>query len=133
LAIQAEVRALDDQTVLPHTSTLVCTDAQGATTRRRMQADRSDAFSLALDKVAGDFTYFVEAGDAVSTTFRVTAVEPIELADGSPAVTLTPPEYARENVEPQTVAGFGDLSALQYSRVRFEFHFTQPVATATLH
>jgi hypothetical protein len=133
LAIGAEVRPLDDHAVLPHTSTLVCTDAQGTTTRRRMQADRSNAFSLALDKVAGDFAYFVEAGDAVSATYRVTAVEPIELADGSPAITITPPDYARETVEPQTVAGFADLSALQHSRVRFEFHFTRAVRTATLH
>ena len=68
-------------------------DDQG-TVRRLMRADRPDAFSFELDKVAGDFAYRVEAGDTASETYRVTAVEPVELGDGT-AVAVTPPDTPR--------------------------------------
>src|SRR5439155_10294081 len=106
--------------------------ADGQTTRHRMLADRANAFSVKLDKVAGDFRYHIEAGDGVSDTYEVSAVDPVELAADSPTITITPPEYARGTIQPQSVHGLADLSALQHSRVRFEFRFTQPAVKATL-
>ena len=42
-------------------------------------------------------------------------------------MTITPPEYARATVKPQTNHGLADLSALQHSRIALEFHFAAPV------
>lgn len=117
---------------LPQGSTLVILEADGTRTRRAMAAERSDTFQLRVDKVTDDFRYCIEAGAAVSDTYQVTAVEPVELAADSPTITISPPAYAKKNVEEQTIHGLADVSALQYSRVRFDFRFTRPARMAAL-
>lgn len=70
---------------------------------------------------------------AVSTASEaspVPAVEPVELAASS--VTVLPPEYARNTCATQELPGLGDVSALQYSRVRFDLRFTRPAVSAVL-
>src|SRR2546423_530402 len=55
----------------------------------------------------------------------------VELAPESPTVTITAPGYVNPQVyPPQTVQGIAELSALQYSAVRFDFHFTRPAESA---
>ncbi len=132
LTFTVQVHRLHDKVSLPRTCTWVRTDAAGNTVRRPMQVDRSDAFSFKLDQVPGDFRYHVEAGDAVSPDFQVTAVQPVELAGDSPTVTITPPRYAQANVDTQTVPGITDLTALQYSHITFAFRFTRPAVAAYL-
>jgi hypothetical protein len=116
---------------LPATAALVMTDADGNTNRRPMVVERQDEFSLKLDRVPGNFRYRVEAGEATSAEYQVNAVEPVELS-GRPLIAVTPPEYARATIPEQKLYGIQDLSALQYSRVRFEFLFTRPAVSATL-
>jgi hypothetical protein len=111
---------------------VVASGADGKTTRLRMLADRSDAFSLKVDMVPGDFRYHVEAGEAVSPDYQITTVEPVELAADSPTITVTPPEYARAAVETEVIRGCVDMSALQYSRVAFAFQFTRPAVAASV-
>jgi hypothetical protein len=115
---------------LPATATLTVTDAEGKTERLRMIVDRQDAFSRTIDRLAGSLTYRVEAGIAVSDDFTVTAVEPVELAAGSPTVTVTPPEYARKTVETQTASGPTDLTVLQHGTLAFDLKFSRPAVSA---
>ncbi|HJT78000.1 MAG TPA: hypothetical protein VJ739_12425, partial [Gemmataceae bacterium] len=132
LTITAHLVPRKRNVALPGSATLVLTDADGNATRRPMVVERPDEFALKIDRVAGDFTYRVEAGAAVSATWQVTAVEPVELAAESPTITVTPPEYARATIPAQTLHGMQDLSVLQYSRVCLEFRFTRPAAAAVV-
>jgi hypothetical protein len=131
LAFTVHVVPQKDKVVLPATATLVMTDSAGNAHRWPMVVERQDEFSLKLDRVPGDFRYHVEAGAVVGGDFQVNAVEPVELAD-RPTITITPPEYARPTIPEQKLSGIQDFSALQYSRVRFDFHFTRPAQSATL-
>src|SRR5262249_17358839 len=130
LVFTVQVQPTAEGAAMPTTCTLVCTGEQG-TVRRLMRADRPDAFSFELDKVAGDFSYRVEAGDRASETYQVTAVEPVELGDGT-TIAVTPPVYARATLPQQQVEAFTDVAALQYSRLRFTFCFNRPAASAHL-
>jgi hypothetical protein len=132
LSFAVLLRPDHDNVTLPRTCTLVLTDAEGNDARLRMLAEGPDAFSLGLDKVTGNCSYHVEAGDAISATYQVTAIDPVELAADSPTITITPPEYARKSVDEQTIQGLADLTALQHSKIRFDFRFTRPAKTATL-
>jgi hypothetical protein len=132
LLLTVQVQPIRDNVALPPSCTLIQTGADGETTRSRMLADRSDAFSLKLDKVPGDFRYHIEAGEVISAAYQITAVEPVELAADSPTITVTPPEYARATIETETVHGGVDLAALQHSRVTFAFRFTRPAGAASL-
>jgi hypothetical protein len=130
LALTATIHPKKDGVALPESSTLVITDESGQATRLRMLADRADTFSLKLDRVAGSFTYRIEAGDAVGESFHVTAVEPVELAADSPDIKVTPPEYARKSLETETLHVGVDFSALQYSHAVFDLRFTRPAVAA---
>src|SRR5262249_31109590 len=118
---------------LPAESHLVSTDEAGRKeVRVRMPADRADAFSYKFDRLPGSLHYRIEAGEVASGSYRITAVEPVELA-GGPTVTVTPPGYVNKEVLPeQTFQGFSDVSALQYSRVKLQFRFSRPAVVARL-
>lgn len=131
LTISIHVRPRNERGPLPTECTLVVTDAAGHESRQRMSAERSDTFSLAYT-VKGDFDYHVEAGAAVSETYPVTGVVPVELAAESPAVVVAPPEYARATWDAETYVGLVDLTALRHSEVRFDFRFTRPAVSASL-
>src|SRR5205823_3098984 len=60
------------------------------------------------------------------------AVDPVQLVADSPAVTITPPAYAQKALETKTIAGLGDFSALQYSKLAFVFRFNRPAQSAIL-
>jgi hypothetical protein len=132
LAVTAHLVPRKRNVALPGSATLVLTDADGNATRRPMVVERQDEFALKVDRVAGDFTYRVEAGEATSKSHQVTAVEPVELAAESPTITVTPPEYAKGTIPTQTLHGMQDLSALQYSRVAFDFRFTRPAVAGVV-
>jgi hypothetical protein len=131
LTISVHVRPRNERVPLPTECMLVLTDAAGHESRQRMSAERSDTFSLAYT-VKGNFEYRVEAGAAVSETYPVTGVVPVELAAESPAVVVTPPEYARAAWDAETYVGLVDLTALRHSEVRFDFRFTRPALCASL-
>jgi hypothetical protein len=132
LILQARVEMLVDGAAKPRSGVVVITDADGSDARLPLMAD-GEKFTHKIDSVAGDFRYRVEVGAAVSDTFQITAVEPINIAAGGPTLTVTPPKYARNTIKTETITGFQDVSALQHSRVRLEVHFTQPAQEAWLH
>src|SRR5262245_25269281 len=131
LVLAARITPLKDDAALPDRCTLVLTDAAGRTERRDMTAGQDAGLFLAeLGALTGDLSYHVESGLAKSDTFTVTAVEPVALAADSPAVTVTPPDYAKDTVQTGTEKGLVNLTALQHSRVKLELKLTQPAKTA---
>jgi hypothetical protein len=122
---------------LPQTCTMVRIDEEGNTSREFMTAE-IDGFILKLSSLTGSFQYHVEAGKAISDTYQVTAVEPVQIAAkadfmweaDSPTITITPPAYAQATIPAQRVHELIDLSALQHSRMSFHFRFTRPAVSA---
>jgi hypothetical protein len=131
VTLSAHLTPRDDSIGLPASSTLVVVDAEGKETRQTMARDGSGDFSIAY-KVPGDVAYRIEAGEVVSKAYRVTAIIPVELAAESPAITVTPPAYARTAKNEETFHGLVDLSPLQHSSIRFDFRFTRPAVAAHL-
>jgi hypothetical protein len=120
-----------DAVPLPAAGFLVTADGDGKKARVPLRADRPGSFTYEIESLPGDLRYQVQAGEAVSRWYRITAVEPVELAAQSPAVTITPPSYVNPQVHPpQTLQGICELTALQYSTVRFDFRFTRPAESA---
>jgi hypothetical protein len=137
VTIDVTVRPRSRRVQPPASATVVLTDADGHETTQKMRVDRADAFSFPLT-VTGDGRYRVEAraaaGDttAVSDSYQMTAVTPVELMPDSPAVTVTPPAYARATRDEETLTGLVDVTALQGSLIRFDLHFTRPAVAARL-
>jgi hypothetical protein len=130
LTVTVRIVPRNEKVALPATCTLVLTDGAGNVSRRPMLVERQDQFALKLDRVPGDFRYRAEAGEVTSPDYLVSAVEPVELAADSPTITVTAPPYARATIPSQTLHGLQDVSALQYSRIRFAFRFTRPAQSA---
>src|SRR5262249_30834342 len=79
-----------------------------------------------LDKIPDECTYHIEAGDRASEPFQLTGVEPIRLAQGSPGLQVTPPEYVNPAVHPTLeVREVNHLSVLQYSTLRWSLQVTR--------
>jgi hypothetical protein len=131
VTLSAHLTPRDESITLPASSTLVVIDAAGKETRQAMERDGSHDFTIVY-KVSGDVTYRIEAGEAVSDVYQVTAITPVELAAESPAITVTPPAYARAAKDEETFHGLVDLSPLQHSTLRFDFRFTRPAVAAYL-
>ncbi len=106
-------------------------EAEGTQTRLAMTPANEGTFAFA-HQVTGDFSYRIEAGSESSPAYRVTAVAPVELAADSPRVVVVPPEYARSVVDEEKFTGLVDLSPLQHSTVRFDFHFTRPAVSGAI-
>jgi len=131
-ALSARIVPQDDYVVLPRDCTLVVEDNPRQTSQFAMLADKDNTFRLELESVSGNLRYHVEADGAVSASYTLTAIEPAGLGVDSPTITVTPPDYARNSFEEQTIHGLADLSTLQHSRIQFDFQFTTPVAKASL-
>lgn len=117
---------------LPARATLVLI-ANGTETRQAMYPVEGQPGTYRHGhRVAGDFSYRVEAGNASSATHEVRAIAPVELAADSPVITVTPPTYARKTVEPATLHGLVGLGALKHSEIAFTFRFTRPAVAAEL-
>ena len=67
----------------------------GVTVRLGMKSDQPNVYFVKFNAVADTFHYRIEAGDAVTPEYTVTAVDPVQLTADSPAITVTPPTYAR--------------------------------------
>ncbi|HEY7330355.1 MAG TPA: hypothetical protein VH592_22135 [Gemmataceae bacterium] len=73
-----------------------------------------------------------EVPEDIADTENVTPIPPVELADDSPTITITPPAYARSVKEEEAFHGLVDLAPLQYSVMRFDFRFTRPAVAGYL-
>ncbi len=117
---------------LPDQCFLVYDDGPDGPKPIRMTPQGENQFSYTFGKVEDHFRYQVKAGAAGSDFFRVTAVEPVDLAANSPKVSITPPSYVKttkpagESSSLRGHEGVRDFSVLQFSQVRWHFHFTRP-------
>ncbi|HTK78048.1 MAG TPA: hypothetical protein VL371_22470 [Gemmataceae bacterium] len=133
LTFAVELVPTNPEVTLPSTCTLVLSPANEKPQRLRMAAgDKPNTYRFRIDKLDGDLRYYVEAGVNYTDTHAIQAVEPVELADGSPAITATPPSYARPALEPQTARGLGDLAVLQHTSIGIDCQFTRPATGAVL-
>ncbi len=133
LTLSAVIKATEGYDEIPNSATLVVTDSTGKSDRFAMKCEQPLVYSCRLSRVLQDFHYHIEAGEAATAEFQVTAVDPVQLVADSPKITVTPPAYARKNVETKTVIGLTDFSALQFGDMVFEFRFSRPAISAKLN
>ncbi len=89
-----------------------------------------DAAFRATLPATNDFEYRAEYEGGVSDWYTVTALDRIELTEGS-AINLSPPKYA--SAEVQTLrADAGVLNGLRHGTAELRLHFNRPVADAYL-
>ncbi len=92
-----------------------------------MSGDGAGAFHATRPDVTDDFEYRVEVGSAVSEWFRVTALDAVELADGTRAEVVSPAYTGRAKA---ARSGFTDLDVIQHSDINVQLKFTRPATSA---
>lgn len=119
---------------LPEQCILLYEEGDQPPRRLAMQPGADQRFNYTISQVQDDFRFQIEAGGVLSDEHVVQAIEPVDLATGSPRVTVTPPAYVNKDVHPpQEIQGSNDFAALQFSKVRLHLHFTRPAVTARVH
>ncbi|MBL8796026.1 MAG: hypothetical protein JNM56_19145 [Planctomycetia bacterium] len=130
-SVQARLTPHRSGVALPTECQVEVIDA-GGQVFHQLLALESGGFTGRIDRVAGDFTYRVVAGQAVSPVYQVTAVEPVELAPGSPRIVVSPPAYALKNLEPRSLQAVQDFSGMQLGTAQLRFEFRRPALAAVL-
>lgn len=112
----------------PSEATLVIRDsATGPESRHAMTSDGT-AFHITLPSVLSDFEYRVEIGSAQSAWFQVTAIDAVELTEGT-HLDIVPPAYTK--LPKRIVTSLpARLDALQYSVVELGLKFNRPAVSA---
>jgi hypothetical protein len=119
-----------DSAARPASATLVCRDIAGAAERQwPMNSDGNAAFHVTRT-APSNFEYRVEVGGATSEWLSVTALDPVELAEGS-TIAILPPKYA-PNAPKRVVPGFAAIDGFQHGLVEFHLRFTRPASEASL-
>jgi|GEM_PF-2210516 len=112
----------------PSEATLIVRDSvNGPESRYSMMSD-GVAFHITLPSVPCDFEYRVEIGSAQSGWFQVTAIEAVELTEGT-HLDIVPPAYT---MLPRSILTSipARLDVLQYSVVELGLKFNRPAASA---
>ncbi|MCE9565245.1 MAG: hypothetical protein K8U57_24700 [Planctomycetes bacterium] len=112
------------------TATLFCREVGGTVERPFHMIDDGNAAFHFTRVVSADFDYRIEAGGATSDWFTVSAVDPIELTDGTVTETL-PPKYV-SNTAKSVRQGFAPLEGYQHSTAEFRLRFTRAPKAAWL-
>lgn len=92
-----------------------------------MTADDGGVFQVTRPNVTGDFEYRVQIGGAASEWFRVTALDPVELADGT-TFDLRAPDYTKK--PRRELTQLADFEVAEFTRFGAQLKFTQPAAAA---
>ena len=108
-------------------ATLVMRDGPDAPETRVPMIGDGSAFHVTRPSVVNDFEYRVEVGGARSEWFRVTALDAVELADGT-RVEIVAPDYAKR--PKRVLTALTDFDGLQFGTASFQFKFTRPAAAA---
>jgi hypothetical protein len=114
----------------PPDAALVTRDGPDAPEARAPMTADGLTFHHTRPAVAADFDYCVEVGGVRSGWFRVSALDPVELAPAT-AVEVRPPGYAAGGLR-RAPGAFGDVEVLQFGTVTFNLAFTQPAAAGHL-
>ena len=92
LTIAATLTPRHAKAILPTKVNLILLDNQAPHAAAAMKGSSSEGNEFSLPyKVASTFRYQIEAGAVLSPVYEVEAVTRVELANGSPTVTITPP------------------------------------------
>lgn len=127
--ISARLIQEDPETSLPNACFVVLHEEQGLR-RVRMQSSGGE-YAFTIEKLPGDVTYHVEAGERASPVHRLSAVTPVEALSATPLVRVTPPSYVDPKALPQPES-HGDFAALQYSVIHLSFRLNRTPATAAI-
>jgi len=129
--VSVQLTSLEDGAALPTACTLVIQEAGNEPQRLRMEDADDGTFTHTLAAVERSVRYWVQTRDLASAAFSVTVVEPVALTAGGPKLEVTPPPYVEhESLPVLHRSGQTPFSALQYSRVRFDFHVDRPAVGA---
>ncbi len=110
---------------LPTSLTLTFRMKDGSAEKRlQMSGDEQAAFTLTWPSATQDFEYRIESPHHQSAWYAVSAVDPVNLADGS-TVQFTAPAYAAASIPTRTVQGLQDLDALQHSTANVELKWNR--------
>ena len=110
---------------LPTSLTLTFRMKDGSAEKRLpMSGDEQAAFTLTWPSATEDFEYRIETPHHLSAWYTVSAVDAVNLADGS-TVRFTAPAYATATVPERTVQGLQDLEALQHSTATLELKWNR--------
>lgn len=132
-AVQVRLTAIEDGMRLPNICVLIYQEGDSAPRRQRMESVEAGTFSFTWPVVSDVVAYHVEAGDLASATFRIEPVDPVAITPGGLTVKVTPPPYVNPDVMSVAEhAGHAPFTALQYSRVGFQFAFDRPAHKATI-
>ncbi len=130
--VTARLISMDEGEPEPIECTLITRSQDGTGQRRAMVASTPGAFTVELHDLQADLTYTVEAAGARSEEYRLTVVEPVELAK-APMLHLLAPPYVAPDVHPaRTLTLDQEVIATQYGGVNAEFVFTRPPRHASL-
>ncbi len=113
----------------PTEATLCIRLSSSATESHEPMAFDGTTFHITLPAVPHDFDYSVEIGGVRSAWFRITAIDTVELADGTQIVVREPAYTGRP---PRIASGFTDIDALQFSTIAFRLKFRRTAALAQL-
>ncbi|GIW80938.1 MAG: hypothetical protein KatS3mg105_2745 [Gemmatales bacterium] len=130
MTISAVVSPTRQGVGLPRECHLVI-ESHGQVEKIRMPFTSDNRFAVELEAVPGNFRYFIETANGASDSYSVTAIEPVELADGT-NITIVPPEYARKTFPEETHSSLVNLASLQYSDVQWRLQFNRPAVRAFL-
>ncbi|MDY3556540.1 hypothetical protein R5W24_005706 [Gemmata sp. JC717] len=111
-----------------HRATALFRDAPEAPERAvAMAADDAGAFHVTRACVPHDFEYRVLIGGAASEWFKVTALDPVDLAPNT-RIEVAPPGYVKAH--PRVLSALTDFDTPDASRLTARLAFTQPAASA---
>ncbi len=130
VTLTAYAEKIDSRALAPDGAVLIYRDRPDAPEHRlSMSADGAGALHVTRPEVNGDFEYRVQISGATSEWFRVTALDAVELADGT-RIEIIPPAYARRA---KSTRDFSLLdSVLEHSDITLHLKFTRPAASVHL-
>ena len=130
--VRVGLKARDAEARLPSSCTLICAE-NGTPRRLRMEPTEAGQFTFTWPVVQESLTYHIEAGELVSAKYRLEAIDPVALLPESPKTRVTPPPYVQAAVLAETESvGHVPFTALQFSKVKFQFRFDRPARKATI-
>ncbi|HVL11358.1 MAG TPA: hypothetical protein VM529_02250 [Gemmata sp.] len=130
VTLSAYVSRADDSLRAAGKATFVIRTPQAREARLVVPAGAGGEFHVTRPAVAANFEYRVEVAGSASEWFTVTAIDPVQLADGS-VTELLSPAYAPAAGK-QVRPGFAPLDGIAQATAEYRLRFDRPAAGASL-
>ncbi len=130
-ALSALIEPTKPDALLPSTATAVLKTERGIERVSMIfDAEKREVY-LTRGPLDSDLEYQIVSGNAESEWHRITVIDPVRIE--SARITIVPPLYARSSAEsPAPLEGLAEMTALQWSRIRFDLRFSRVPASAWL-